>query len=256
VQALAAAGHRDDDDGRHRAHLHQALRGFVDLPLGARSHGVEDVLTVVQVEHRVAPRRRGRVTRRQPDLHLAGVDMRRGLRREALDAAAAPRQHRGGGTAEGARQGLRAGAQQQALVGAGLPAFVGAAGPFDLELVGQLTAHCGHGVELQAHTPQTGCARGITLRRCTALPRQRRAPAAQAHGVVQRVEAAGGDLGAQVDQHIDGARRRQRWPSPHQPSQHGRQHTPRPAQDPGLHGRRCCHATGREVFTATGALQA
>ena len=176
VHALGAVGHRDDDHRCQFAGSHQALRRLVDAPLDADAAGVEDVLAVVQVEHRVALCWLAAVARRQPDLHLARQHMGRGLWRDALDLPGAQPCGRLGTAAEGALDAQVALAQLHVTVGAVFPAGVGLIRPFDLELVGQRGC-AWHPFVDEAHRHGVPAAFAVSSRRRVAPPGQRRAGA-------------------------------------------------------------------------------
>jgi hypothetical protein len=66
---------RHDDERLHQFAADEALRGFVHPPFHARkgSRGVENILAVMQIKHRVMPLRRSPVARREIDQDVAPV---------------------------------------------------------------------------------------------------------------------------------------------------------------------------------------
>ena len=74
--------HRNDDERLDELSLDQSLRGLIDSPLdaGKRSGGVENILSVVQIQHRITSRRETPITRRQIDENVAPVSQDPGLK--------------------------------------------------------------------------------------------------------------------------------------------------------------------------------
>ena len=70
---FAGVGHRHDDERLDQTLTREPLRGFVGAPFDSAkgSRGVENILAIVQIKHRVTPLRRAPVAGRQIDEHVA-----------------------------------------------------------------------------------------------------------------------------------------------------------------------------------------
>ena len=236
VDAARGVVDRHDD---HRLDLpvhRQALRRLIDLPFGAGRRRVEDVLPVVQVEHRITALRVALVVRRQPDLHAARADEALRQRLQALDGAGAAQRDRRARRVERARDAHLVRHQLDRAVAAGLPARVAfaLAGALDAELVGHGAARR-HALEVRGDAVPAVAAQPGGRRDQRACPAQRRGAATHAHHVASRIEAAGGDLVAQVDVEDDprrgeGARR----------DQHRRHQQQQRGNEADKHGRGAC----------------